>query len=667
MTTGTMTAFRGTPLHAATAPFAQLDVLSAADLHTVHLLTAGLELEPLVALGLCFAVRAPRLGHVGVDLARLPQTVVNEQASFEPERDRQFRALPWPPDLQAWREETMASPLVGAPDAQVATPFVVHGDLLMTRRQWRYQERLAQAVSARCTQPLPPLNDAQLHQDLQALFEAQAGLDRQRLAALMAALLPLTVISGGPGTGKTYTIRKVLALLHRQWLALHGRAPKVALAAPTGKAAVRMLEAMRDGLATDAAFAEPERDWLRQLQPTTLHRLLGFDPRNASRFKHNVQRQLAADVVVVDEASMIDLALMCKLFEATAAGTRLVLLGDRNQLASVEAGSVLADLTAVVAQRGMRLRPAWARKLAEIDAQPGLEAVVDAAAPALADHIVHFDRGRRFREESGIGQAALAITQGRLDDAAAWLCGQAGTRPEPFADIGHSAHGAGQDGAPVLLPAAIEAMAQGFEPYLELLARGPQPSQTVAQHHAEVLKAFEAFRVLAAHRDGPFGVAGLNAAILDALVQRRPGRRAQVARQFAGDDWLGRPLLVTENRYDVGRMNGDVGIVVAVDGVKVAAFLDATGQGVTYLDLARMPPHQTVFAMTVHKSQGSQFRHVVLVLPGRDSALLTRELVYTAVTRAVARLTVVGSEDVLRKGLERQVVRASSLAALLHA
>lgn len=660
------------PLHDLSAPFLAQGVLSAADVHTVHLLAAGHDDDPQTLLGLCFAVRAPRLGHVGVDLRRVPATVLGEQGRIEAQSQRPQEGLPWPVDLEAWHAATQRHALVSQPGAATPTPFVAHGALIMTQRQWSYQARLAAAIRARSEGSLAPiaghpLDEVRLGSDLAALFPPQADgtLDRQRLAALTAALLPMTVISGGPGTGKTYTIRKVLLLLHRQWQALHGRAPAVALAAPTGKAALRMADAMREGLDADPAVLEPERAWLRALQPTTLHRLLGFDPRNSTRFRHDAHRPLSAEIVVVDEGSMVDLALMTKLFAATAPESRLVLLGDRNQLASVQAGSVLADLTAVVADRGMRLTPAWASTLGRWNDRASMTALVDVDAPTLARHIVSFDRPRRFRQDSGVGQVSLAIVQNRLDDAVAWLTGQAGSRALPFGDLHHIAHSRSADAKTTLSPLAVRAMAQGFEPYLSLLRQGPGANQTEMEHHIAVLLAFDGARVLTVHREGPFGVSGLNLAIQEALLGRREGGRGEALRSAAREDWLGRPLLITETRYDIGRMNGDIGIIVQVQGKPMAAFLDGSGQSLSYLDLARLPPHQTAFALTVHKAQGAQFAHTALVLPAHDSDLLTRELIYTAVTRAVSSLTLIGDAAVLRRGLERRVARASNLAAML--
>lgn len=661
------------PFAARVAPFVEAGVLDATDLHVVRILAPVFgEEDPEAMLGLAFAVRAPRIGHVGVDLATVAARVVSDAGTGDGEAEAKLAALPWPVGGEDWLRRVAGSPLVGPPDAEVLAPFVLHDGLVVTRRHFRYQQRLRDAVVERLAAREPGkdgLDVPLLREGLDRLFPPTSGEvepDLQRLAALVAVLRPFTVITGGPGTGKTFTVKKVLALLLDQWKSAHGRPPRVALAAPTGKAARRLEEALREGL-EGMGIGEEAREWIRQLPATTLHRLLGFRPSNTTRFRHGPEDPLGADVVVVDEASMVDLALMCKLVEAVPPDARLVLLGDRDQLASVEAGSVLADLTAGAGPRGMRLRPDFAARLRSLDPAAPVEGRVDPAAPPLADGIVHLSRPRRFGAETGLGRLARAIAAGSpesLDLAVAWLGGAVGEGGRPYPDLRLVPHGGeGLSGR------ALRMVVEGYGPYLSLLRAGPRPGQPVESHHLEVLRAFESFRVLAAHRHGPLGVEGLNGTVKAALEAEigapRGGRGPpSLAR---GDHSLGRPILITENRYDVGRMNGDVGIVVggAGRGEARAVFPGRTPDTVEYLDLPRLPPHETVFAMTIHKSQGSQFAHPVVVLPARDSPLLTRELVYTAITRAATRVTVVGDAPLLRRALDVRVLRASSLGTML--
>jgi exodeoxyribonuclease V alpha subunit len=653
------------------APFVERGVLSLADVHVVDRLgVLGGEHDASVLLGLAFAVRAPRVGHIGVDLATIARSAAIELAddTAEPRVD-----LPWPSDAAEWNARVRASVLVGDPDACAATdasggsgaierrPFVRGRRLVTTLRYHRYELRLRDAIVRRAEAPEPgidgaPIDVERLRGDLDRLFADAAPL--QRLGGLLTLLRPLSVLSGGPGTGKTFTVRKLLLLLHAQWQARWSRPPRVALAAPTGKAAVRLKQALGEQL--DALpIGDDERAWLRGREATTIHRLLGWDPANPTRFRHGLERRIAYDVVVVDEASMVDLALMSKLVDAVADGARLVLLGDRDQLASVEAGSVLADLTARAGLARLRFTPAFVDRLTQLE--PSLASLVaaDASVPPLADGIVHFHQPFRFDAKSGIGRVARAIADGspdRLGDAAAWLSGRAAAGEGPFDDLELLPH---RDGA--LSKEALAAIVAGYRGYLELLRRGPRADQREEPFHAEVLRAFERVRVLAAVRRGPFGVGALNATIQAALHEALPD--LAVSTPF----WAGRPLLITENAYDVGRMNGDVGLVVGRQPGRDArvAFAGLEPGTVEYLDVARLPPHETVFAMTIHKSQGSQFAHPFVVLPDRASPVVTRELVYTAITRARDRVTVAAAPAMLLAALDRRVPRASELGELL--
>jgi exodeoxyribonuclease V alpha subunit len=644
----------------AAAPFLARGILSLGDVHVVDRLAAlAHEHDVEVLLGLAFAVRAPRAGHVGVDLATVASSLVDELAD-DVDGDA-LATLPWPADPEAWHARTCASSLVGAPDASPPRPFVRGQRLLGTVRWHRYERRLHDAIVERANAQEPsvdgvPLDLVRLGRDLDALFE---NAPLQRLGALTAVLRPLAVLSGGPGTGKTFTVKKLLVLLHAQWLAAHGRPPRVALAAPTGKAAVRMMQAIGEGLEA-LPIDDSARAWLRAREATTIHRLLGFDPRNPTRFRHDRERRLPYDVVVVDEASMIDLALMCKLVEAVPAAARLVLLGDRNQLASVEAGSVLADLTAGAGPSGLRFTAAHVARLGAIDPATHAEGRSDPTAPPLADSIVHFRQPFRFDPESGIAHVARAIADGdprSIDQAMEWIEGRAADGSGPFADVSFAPHA--RDGS--LAKEVVDAIVDGYRGHLAMLLDGPASGEEEAAFHARVLDAFDRVRVLAAHRRGPLGVAGLNATIEGAIA------RAMPALHVGGAFWVGRPILVTENAYDVGRMNGDVGIVVARAssasgrGVRVA-FPGVARGTVEYLDVARLPSHETVFAMTIHKSQGSQFEHPFVVLPARPSAVVTRELLYTAITRARRRVTIAAPPTLLRGALGRRVPRASELA-----
>src|SRR5579875_1046358 len=497
---------------------------------------------------------------------------------------------------------------------------------LCLHRYWAYEHELAQDLAARAA-AAEPVDEERLRADLARLFGPAGGdaVDWQRIATALAVLRRLCVISGGPGTGKTSIVVRILALLAAQ----AGGRLRAGLAAPTGKAAARLAEAVRTAkrrLALDAvvAAAIPE-------EAATIHRLLG--PRSGSvSFRHDRANPLPLDVLVVDEASMVDLALMAKLVAALPPEARLVVLGDRDQLASVEAGAVLGDLCGPAPG----FSAAVAHRLTAVTGVP-----VPAAAgrrSALGDSIVLLDRSWRFGAESGIGRLAAAINRGDAAGALALLAD--GRCP----DVGWRPISADGDFRPALEERALA----GFEPYIARIGAGADP--------AAALAAFAAFRVLCAHRGGPAGAETLNRRLEARLRARWSGS--------GRSPWYpGRPVLVTENDYELRLFNGDVGIALpdpAAGGALRVAFEAADG-AFRRVPPARLPAHEPAWAMTVHKSQGSEFDAVLLVLPAEPSRVMTRELLYTAVTRARRRVEVWGEAEQLRAAVERPLVRSSGL------
>ena len=671
------------------APFVEAGVLELCDVHVVDLLAPlGGPGPPEVLLGLSLGVRAPRHGHVGVDLRTVRATVFHEASLGELDAEERIERLPWPTDVDGWLDAVRASPLVSDVGSSALRPFVLHDGLLMPEQWWRHQERLAAAIRARLaggSAELPvgghaaprPIDAALLRCGLEQLFPEPRSRG-QRLAALLGVLRPLAVISGGPGTGKTTTVKSVLALLRAQWLGAGTEAPRVALAAPTGKAAVRMQEAIRaaaEGPGTDAET----RAWLGSLEASTLHRLLGAGGARRA-FRHDADRPLEHDVVIVDEASMIDLRLMRHLVDAVRPDARLLLLGDRDQLASVAAGTVLGDLTGLGGGHRSRWLPEAAARLRAIDPEAALDGSVGSDAPVVSSSVVHLRETFRFAEHSGIGQVARAIARaaavgdelgaGALGEATAWLTGGRGSGQGAFADLSFYPHEQER-----LSAAALGTILAQLEPMVRLARTGADDPVAQQRLHAAALAALARFRVLCAHRRGALGVAGMNELIGRSLRGRLEGRTdggtasvATLAERWP-DDGPGRPVIVTENRYDLGRMNGDVGLVVRSHqrGQRRVAFPGRSPGSIEYIELGAMPAHETVFAMTIHKSQGSEFEHALVVLPARMSRILTRELLYTAVTRAARQLGLAGSAEVVGAALARRVERASSLATLLSA
>lgn len=497
-------------------------------------------------------------------------------------------------------------------------------------------------------------------------------VDWQRVAAVMALSGRLTVVSGGPGTGKTTTVVGVLACL------LDARTDlRIALAAPTGKAAQRMQEALlaRAGdLPPELAARLPQTSY-------TLHRLLGSGP--GGRFRHHRDNPLPYDVIVIDEASMIDIAMATHLLDAIAPQTRLVMLGDKDQLAAVEAGAVFAELSARPAftQGGLqRIAQALgmdAARLAQalpdgsrhagdepsdkfgdepadlFDERGELDVVEAPPAPPsqnpLADCVVWLERNYRFGLESPIGRLSLAIRNGSASAALEVL------RIDPAEACAAALH---EDPHAALAERTVARLSTGFAPYADALA------VALAAETPDPLPLFDAlnrFRVLCATRSGPRGVDQVNMAMA-AQVRRSAGVTLAVGAQW----FAGRPVMVTRNDYALGLFNGDIGIALPGAGGALRVYFRTGDGSLRAVSPAALPPHDTAFALTVHKSQGSEFEHAVLMLPSTFSRVLSRELVYTAITRARERVEVIGARAVLAQAIATPTQRDSGLAARIE-
>ncbi len=563
--------------------FNEAGVLDAADVHVARTLTglAGDD-APLVALAVAFVVRAVRGGSVCVDLA----AVTDEELGPD---------LPWP-DPDEWYAALAASQLVtgGSPVLRLLDHDGLR--LLYLDRYWREEEQVHADLVRRPASSAAPDEDW-LAAALDRVFPAE-GYDEQRAAARVALTNATTVLTGGPGTGKTTTVAALLALCAEQ-AELEGRpALRIALAAPTGKAAARLQQAVESEV---AGLPDEDRARLAGVRAVTLHRLLGSRPDTSSRFRHHRDNRLPHDVVVVDETSMVSLTMMARLLEAVRQGSRLILVGDPFQLASVEAGAVLADLVDAVQEQ----------------TQVGVAAL-------LTSH--------RYGES--IGRLAEAVRRGEADAAVALL--SAGGDHVELVDVDDPA-------------SRVRAL--------------------VAPHAADILRAAEAGdadralelldekRLLCAHREGPYGVRFWNS-----QVERWLGE--ETGEPLWSVWYAGRPLLVTANDYGLGVFNGDTGVAVRPPaGSPGRALRAAVAGSAGRLDLAtsRLGQVETMHAMTIHKSQGSQADEVVVILPPPESRLLTRELFYTAITRARERVVVVGSPDDVRAAIGRRAVRATGL------
>jgi exodeoxyribonuclease V alpha subunit len=557
--------------------------------------------------------------------------------------------MSWP-HLKSWTTVLRQSDLVATRDDPVPRPLVLDDhDQLYLYRFWLHEQHLARRLLARLDLAPPELDVALLADGLSRLFGPPLGGqstpdpgDGQRLAAVLALTRRLCVITGGPGTGKTSTVVKILALLLEQ---AHvpgpgpgpGPAParpaplNLTLLAPTGKAAARLSASIKE--AKSRLDCTPELRSSIPDEAMTIHRRLGSRRSAASPFWHHANNPIPTDVVLVDEASMVDLALMSSLVAAVPPNARLILMGDREQLASVAPGSVLADIC------NAGETPGYSQSLLDRLADQTGDRPESVRQPpstsGIWDSIAHLTHSFRFGAQSGIGALARAISAGDAEGALAVLA------DDRLPDV-QLMNPIGEGGRAALVEAAVTA----YTPF----ANGGGP--------AERLEALARFRVLCAHRTGPSGVQDMNLAIAEGL--RGAGRLKPDGRWYEG-----RPILVTTNSYPLKLFNGDIGILLpTAEGNLRAHFVDPDGQTRTFAP-ARLPDHETVFAMTVHKSQGSEFTDVVLVLPEHSSRVLTRELLYTAVTRARRTVTLHATPELLREAIRTRNHRASGLRDLL--
>ena len=526
-------------------------------------------------------------------------------------------AAPLPKGVAGWRKLlTGCEQVWERTEFDLDQPLVLDGERLYLRRYWRDETQVARNVRARAAS-VHEVDETLVRGWLDRLFIAQPGVegpDWQKLACAVALRGSLAIITGGPGTGKTYTVARLLALLFAT--APDAERQRVALAAPTGKAAARLKQSIDKALgelAERVGADLPLRKMTERMGAArTLHSLLGARP-DTRAFRHQRGNPLEVDVLIVDEASMVHLEMMASLLDALPPTATLILLGDKDQLASVEAGAVLGDLC-----HDAHLGHYDEATVAYVERTSGetIPASFRSAGGDLAQQTVMLRRSRRFG--GPIGQLALAVNAG---------------------DEARVEHVLRADGDEVrwiehAQQAQVLQLAQaGYAPYLELLRAGQQGSHE--DWVRQVLRSFEAFRILCAVRDGEWGVTGLNEAIAVRLEQGRLLRRG-------GEWYVGRPVMVTRNDYATRVFNGDIGVTLpdpARAGALRVYFLE--GDAVRSVLATRLRNVETAFAMTVHKSQGSEFAHTVLALPRERNAVLTRELVYTGITRASREFTLV--------------------------
>jgi exodeoxyribonuclease V alpha subunit len=537
-------------------------------------------------------------------------------------------------DTETVRQPLLESGVTGQPESCGAMPLILDQDgRLYLHRYFDYECRLARSLAERHAAQIAPEIPAALGARLTSLFAAnRASLgdaaDWQQIAVAMALLGNVTIISGGPGTGKTTTVVSLLACLLEQ-----DPDCRIAMAAPTGKAAARMTEAVRlraSHLPTEIQARLPTESY-------TIHRLLGVMPGGG--FRHHAGNRLAIDALVVDEASMLDLALATRLIEAVPDNARIILLGDKDQLAAVESGAVFAELSADPSLSAARIN-----QIASLCALPSaaIQAPKPVAHSGLKDQVVWLTRNFRFASDSGIGQLAADINSGDGRGAIARL----GT------DTSGSLRWL-DDGGTIPRDESVQAILAGYAGYLDAL-------RADGRNVGAATDAFARFRTLCAVRDGARGVEAINRMVSKYFrsVLNHPLDPGEHSEWYPG-----RPVMVLRNDYVLKLFNGDIGIVMPDDSGALMVFFPEGDAGFRAVAPVRLPAHETAFAMTVHKSQGSEFDHVLVLLPADHNPVLTRELVYTAVTRARLRVTLVSGATVLEKAIQTPTRRRSGLPA----
>jgi len=610
----------GVPFLEKTGLFTSIDIQFAGLMETM---SSGD--DPNVALAAALASRNVRYGDVCLDLA--------VYAGRDIEQDPEAQGSLMCPDLRVWQGALLNSDIVGEPGDY--RPLILdHRNRLYLYRYWEYEKKLGDALLERAIHPLPTIDSAAITDNLERLFpeEETDETNWQKIAALVAVLKRLCVISGGPGTGKTFAVARILAFLLEQHHDDKGEL-RIFLAAPTGKAASRLTESI-----AQARKLLPCKEAIKRAIPDaglTIHRLLKSKGQS-SRFIYNAENRLPADVVVVDEASMVDLPLMSKLVQALSPATRLILLGDADQLASVEAGSVLGDICGE--KRTNRFSKSFLNQIksvshiADVQDQDSLPDTT-----GLHDCSVHLLKSYRFDKKSSIPLFSHVVNQGRVEKAMELL------EQGKLTDL---------DWLP-LKPGEylLSRLKNKIIQYYGRLAKETDPAQA--------LDCINSFKILCAVNHGNFGVMGINQLAVQVLAKH-------LGRGYAGGRsiWYhGRPVLIRKNDYQLELFNGDLGVILQDrdNPENLLAFFKGNDGEIRRISPLRLPEHETAYAMTIHKSQGSEFDEVLMVLPENDIPVLTRELIYTGITRSRRKLSILSPESAIRLAVARRIKRTSGL------
>ena len=588
--------------------------------------------RPELWLAAALVAESARGGHICLDIACLAGS------EWPPEADREMRITC--PDLHAWTDILRASDTVGEPGER--KPLILdHKGRLYLYRYWEYEKILIDEIKARAAhvRTEKEYDYRRARSTLDRLFPKSIGgeIDWQRTAAATALIKRFCILSGGPGTGKTTTVARILALLIA---ADPNNVNRIALSAPTGKAAVRLQDAIKKAK-IDLACSDEIKSLLPE-EASTIHRLLR-PVRSSPYFYYTTGNLLPIDLLIVDEASMIDLPLMAKLMQALSRKAGIILLGDKDQLASVEAGAVLGDICGRDGKN--RFSDSFRKSYERLTGEAVLPSTETARGLLMDDCIVYLEKSYRFTGNSGIGAVSGYINKGEGERGLAVL--ESGS----YSDCTWRPVTSNRE----LSTSIRQSIAEGFQPYGEILSeiRDRAPTDEEA---GRLLAAFDRFRILCAVKKGPFGVDAINNHAREILKKHgfiKPGQ-----------PWyVGRPILITRNDYTLGLFNGDIGIILRdqTKGDTLTAYFPSSDATIRKIPPIMLPQHETVFAMTIHKSQGSEFDRVLLVLPNADSPVLTRELLYTGVTRARKSVEIHGPGEVFQAAVKKTIQRSSGL------
>ncbi len=559
--------------------------------------------------------------HICLDIKALADrplaTLFNDPSENLPDRLNRIRT----PVADTWAAQLKGSTVVGRPGEY--QPLILdRQQRLYLYRYWTYEHQLAAAIKSRTGMHGPPVDRHLLQAGLRRYFDhAGSSPNWQKVAAYAAATNNFCIISGGPGTGKTHTVTHILALLLEQDSGL-----KISLCAPTGKAAARLQESIKK--AKQALVCAPSLLAAIPEEATTIHRLLGVR-RNSPYFYHDSHYPLSADILIVDEASMVSLALMAKLVLAAADQTRVILLGDKNQLASVEAGAVLGDIceAADTNQFSREFCDAYAGSSGE-----KMDRVCVPGRTALSDCAVELKFSYRFDESSAIGTVSQAVNRG---------------------DISRALELIETDTSKTVIKRQLPGSSE-LESVLAADLASNYADLFRAQNVQEAFSVLETFRILCSHRKGPYGVKNINL-LMETIFQK------QGFIDMTRDYYPGRPIMILSNHYSLKLYNGDVGIIWEDETREKRAYFPDRQGGFRTLAPVRLPAHETVYAMTIHKSQGSEFDQILMILPPVDSPVFTRELVYTGITRARCKVEIWANDDIFNKAVTARVERRSGL------